>query len=405
MFIIALVVSALAADPTIIAGTVTVPAQIVENHIVVVRQTSELPNASTIAIVLWFGPDPASEFGKKLSYTQNYESESMRLVAALMPRLDAQTLVVMHNPTSAEIVAWFATERTNLDGDKYREVFISVAGPAVGGDTDEEKLFMRDVSSPNQNGLAFADLVRSVATLAESSVWILDSSRNITGALDQGVTSFGPTADDIAKVDGLREPLAISSSASGRYGSEGLIAATAEVIVQSKGEKLTFNTLYYGGIKMKVPTLDTSTSVGILPNDGWDHNLDRSVLIGGASAATTEIAKLPITSAKKPEQNISSGWYLAGGGVAALIGGGITTAGALNDYDTLTKYNLVGGESQTELDVATRSYHTNTALAASLGGAGILALAGGLTWAILDNGDQKVTLVPTGNGAAVSGKF
>jgi len=403
-FLIALLATAFAADPTIVNGPAVSPeaAPIADSHIVVMRRTAELPNASTMAIVLWFSPDPTSEFGKKLGYTNpSYELDSVQLTDALVPRSDVQTLVFMMNPTAAEVTGWLATEHQNLDGDTYREIFLSVAGPATGGDTDEERLFTRDVTDPNQGGLSLADLVSGVTPLTESSVWLLDASRNITGALDPGATSFGPTANDIT----MRETLVISSSASGRYGNGGLLIAAADTLKESKGGKLTLNALYYGGIKVKAPTLDTSTSMGIIPNDGWDQNFERTIFIGGPLIAPVIASTLPKTSAAKREHHISSGWYLAGGGALALIGGGITTAGALNDYGTLTRYNLEGGESQGELDTAVNGYRTNVVLAGGLGGLGVLAVAGGLTWTALDRGHHSVTITPTGNGAVVSGQF
>lgn len=403
-FLIALLASAFAADPTIVNGPAVSPeaAPITDSHIVVIRRAAELPNATTMAIVLWFSPDPSSEFGKKLTYTNpSFQYDSDQLFAALYPRSDVQTLVVMNNPTAAEVTGWLATEHLNLDGDTYREIFLSVAGPATGGDTDEERLLTRDVTDPNQGGLSFTDLVSSIVPLTECSVWLLDASRNITGALDPGATSFGPTANDIT----MRETLVISSSASGRYGNGGLLIAAADVIKESKGGKLTLNQLYYGGIKVKAATLDTSTSMGILPNDGWDQNFERSIFIGGPLIAPVTASTLPKISATKHGHHVSSGWYLAGGGALALIGGGITTTGALNDYGTLTRYNLEGGESQSELDTAVNSYRTNVVLAGGLGGIGVLALAGGLTWAALDHGHHTVTITPTANGAVVSGQF
>ena len=389
--------SALAGDPTILPPSAAPD----ESHIVEVRHTSDVLGASTMAIVLSCQP-LGGELGTKMGYSSpTYVAESAKLAAALTPRSDVQTIVVMNNPSAEEVTTWLKDTASVLNGDTYRMVMISVACPATGGDTDDERLLTREVTDPHVGGLAFADLAAGIAPLTNSSIWLLDASRDISAAA--GVPTYGPTADDVAKFT-LRDTLGISSGPSGRYAGGGLLEAAADAIAMSKGANLSLEAFFYRGIKMEAPTLEITTSMGLLPNDAWNQNMSRPVFVGGP-LITVPVATLPTDGPNVPKKKFPPGCIMAGAGVLSLIGTGITAGAAGNFYDTLVLYNKEGGESQAELDVAANGYRTNTGLAIGLGVLGSAAVIGGTTWTILDHGHTKVEIVPTGNGVMVGGTF
>lgn len=385
MFLLSLLTTALASD---------------SEHIAVARKATDALDTSTAAFVLWCQPIGDHPLAKKLAYiAPTYESDSAKLGAALLGRTDVETLVFMNNPTVTEVTEWLKGFTTELDGNQYREVLVSVACPATGGDTDEELLLTRDTVHGDVDGLVFAEFATAVAPIAKSSVWLLDASRDVTAALDPEMNAFGPTADDVTKY-GSRDSLAISSGSPGKYAPGGLIMAAGNAIEGSKGAQLTLEAFYYRGIKSLAPTLDLYTSMGIAPGDEWNGNMARSVLIGIAP-----IAQATTPTAVHKTQKIPTGYYVAGAGVLAGVASSVFALEASNTYDLLVGYNEHGGESQAELDTAVNDFRLNTELAIGLGGAGILAIAGGVTWAILDHGTTTVEVTPTGTGAMVHGTF
>ncbi len=359
--------------------------------------TNSLVGTQNMAIVLWCQPAGDGELAKKIGYTSpNFQSESKAMIGSLTPRPDITALVVMNNPTASEVTDWLKHQAESLGGDKYREILVSVACPATGGDTDEERLFTREVMDPNTGGLAFADLAIGINAIANSTVWLLDASRNLSVAT--GIPTFGPTADDLAKL-GVKDSFAISSSASGKYGDAGLLTSAAHVIAQSKGGALSLDTLYYTGIKAQTTMLDLGTSLGT-PGDGWTDNQQRVILPGGSLL-------IPITEMKMPikRKSVPTGCWVAGGGALTLIAGSVFAIQASTYYDTLDMYNRVGGESQAELDATVDAYRLNTGLAIGFSSLGALATASGITWTVLDKNEKAGTIVPTGTGMMVTGSW
>lgn len=371
------------------------------NNIEVVRVTQNPYSASTAAILLWCSPNRQNGFGGKVNLLGlSFEAETRELAETLRRRSDVNTLVVMNNPTSAEATEWFLSQIFALSGnDPYGEIIVFVACPATGGDTDEEILFMRDSNDPS-TGLSFIDLANSVGKMSSSSIWLIDASRDITAAMDTGATSFGPTADDITKAT-VPDALAISTGTTGRYANGGLISAAAKTISESQGRKLTLEGLYYQGIKPKVPRLDLATSMGIKPNDAWDQNMNRLVFIGGPLITDAPIS----TKAESKESRkltMRPKHVLVAGGGAGLLTGVAFAIQAGSNYRTLVEYDQNGGETEKELRTAVDSYLRNRNLAIGLGTAGALATAGGITWMVIDS---KMTVAPTGNGVAVTGRW
>ncbi len=349
MLILSLIAPTFAADPTITT----------------LRQTSELPGGSTMAVVLWCKDS----------------ADSAALVAALEPRNDVQTLVTMNNPAAADVETWLKNTRDDLGGETYREIVISIACPATGGDTDEEIL---------SNGLAFATLASGIAPLAQSSVWLFDTSRS----------TYGITADDATKY--LRDVLAISSGSPGRFAGGGLIMAAASSIAATHGAKMTLEDFYYRGIKPGAPTLDLFTSMGFVPNDGWSGNMARMVFVG--STPVPVIANIAPPMMPKKNRKIPAGCVLASSGILVMIGSGAVGLSATGTYDQLLALNDVGG-SQADLNAAVSEYETATGVALGLGIAGALATVGGVTLTVLDDGNAKVEIVPAATGISVRGSW
>jgi hypothetical protein len=307
---------------------------IVEN---VRGNTNAVIGGQNLAIVLWCQPNGDNELAKKItSVSPAFEADSKAFESSLMPRSDITTLVMMNNPTASEVTDWLKVQAGNLDGEAYRQVIVSVACPAVGGDMDEERLLTREVTDPNTGGLTFADLATGVSAIANTTVWILDASRDLSGAT--GSPTFGPTADDVAKL-GIKDAFAISSSASGKYGNAGLLTAASAVIARTNGGTIDLATLYYSGIKPMASALELGTSLGT-PGDGWTNNQQRIILPGGPIIVSVADVTPPMKRKKVP-----TGCWVAGGGVLSLVAGSVFAIEAASHYDTLEQYNVVGGAS------------------------------------------------------------
>lgn len=406
--LISLALAADPADPTIVVpggGTVTQPPAPPVSHIETIRTPSEAVDATTAAIVLWCQPDKTAALGGKMGYMDlGFEAESKAMIAALSARSDIGSLVFMNNPTSSEIATWLTQQQSVLNGDTYREVLVTIACPATGGDTDEERLFTREVTSQDAGGLAFSDLATGIGKISASSVWLIDASRDVTAAMEPGSTSYGPTADDPPRYS-TPDALAISTGGSGRYAKGGLIAAAANVIAASKGTSLTLETFYYRGIKPAVPELDLATSMGIASGDAWNQNGGRMVFVGGPLIAP-QIAALP-PAATPPKRKAPTGCWVAGAGVLGLIGTSIVGVSANADYEWLSEVNAgTRTTNNTELNATVNRYKMETGVAIGLGALSTLALVGGTTWTVLDVEGRKhsttVTLTPTGAGAALT---
>lgn len=390
---------AIAADPTTVASP---PAPPVSHITVTQHDTNALAGAQNIAVSISCTPtaNGPTKFQDLPPALTDYRTESVAFLAAMNRRSDVSLLVDMNNATSAEILDWFKTQ-AEITNEPVRMLFIAVSCPAWGGDTDEEELGV------NGAPLAFADLLTAAKPLAMSSVTILDASRNVSAALDGGSASFGPTADDVVKDHILPDAFAISSSAPGKYGGPGLIGAVAKVIDATNGGQIDLNALYYLGVKAQAPTsLELFTSMGVVSPDTWNGNTGRLVLPGG-KLITPPVTALP-PAVTPPKRNTPKGCWVAGGGAAVAIAGSIFAVRASDDYDKLKTYNKVGGESQTELDEAVKAYRTDLTIGVAGLGLGVLAIAGGTTWTVIEEGRKhhtEVTITPTGNGVMVGGTF
>ena len=390
--------SALAADPTT-PNPATAPAG---SHIPVIRPGgAESLSSQTMAVVLWCAPvsEPKWKYVAE-NPGANYEAESQAMLAALTERSDVDVLVFMDNPSATEITAWFTdfTAKLGNKGGIYRDLTVSVSCLVTDGDMDSGKLHTRDAVG-GSGGLAFADLAVAASRLSAQSLWLLDTSRD-QRAVISGET-YGETADDITKFD-LPNAIAISTGAPGKYADGGLVGAAAQVIRDTKGGALTFGKLYYTGVKQRVPQLDLYTSLGLVPGDVW--TAERTVFVGGPLivAPTVTLPTEPLVTSKK---KIPTGCYVAGAGVLALIGSSVSAVDTNSTYNTLVLYNNEGGETQEELDTAVNEYRTGLITSIGLGALGAAALIGGTTWTIIDLGNAKVEITPTGNGVEVHGKF
>jgi hypothetical protein len=384
--------------------SIVAPNAFAQNHIVEIKTPGSTPvDSTTAAIVLWCSPDVSTTFGQSIAAMNlTFEEESKALVTALFPRKDIGTLIFMSNPTSAEVNAWLAGQKALIDGNRFRETIVSIACPSIGGDTDEEILFTRDVADPSSGeGLAFTDFAMQIGSMSQSSVWLLDASRDVSKALEPGSTSFGPTADDIPRL-GVKDAFAISSGSAGRYAGGGLIAAAAKVIDLSKGESLALEWFYYRGIKPLVPELDLATSMGMIPNDSWDRNMTRLVLVGGG-LIDQPLVVVDDDPKKKPK--IPLGCWVAGGGVITAIAGTSLLISASGHYQLLEDFNRFGGVSNAELAEEIGAYRTNLSLGFSIGGIGLAAIAGGTAWTMFDRNDVEVSVAPTNNGILLQGSF
>ncbi len=281
------------ADPTtVIPGASPAPAAspvpAVESHITVVRPGSgdTLPGATNIVVTISCQPGTPSKFNYLAPELVDYTSENAAFRAAAEKRSDIHLVANIQNATPAETLAWLKTLHEEFD-EPVRQIMVTVSCPAWGGDQDEELLLMNDGT------LSFTDLLTAVAPIARSSIWFLDASRNVSGALTENVSSFGPTADDVVKYGIVPDAFAVSSSAPGKYGGPGLIGAAAKVLAQSKGGPIDLQTLYHLGVKPAVPTLELFTSMGVMEPDAWNGNLTRPVLPGGSLI-------VPVTEVKPP---------------------------------------------------------------------------------------------------------
>lgn len=351
-----------------------------------------------MVLALWCQPVGTGELATKIGYLDpKFEEETAAFVASIGPRTDVAMIVTMNNPTAKEIADWLASQKKNIEGEKYRQVIISISCAAIGGDTDEERLLTREVTNEEVGGLPFADLALGIHAIAESSVWLLDTNRDLSAATRSPM--FGPTADDVAKY-GLKDMFAVSSSTSGKYGNAGLLTTAANIIASTNGGPLTLDAFYYSGVKlMAASTLDLGTSLGT-PGDWWTGSPERKVLPGGQPIA--QIAEVTQSVTKKKFDFRPSYGVIAGGG-ASLIVSTIFAIQAGGRHATLVDFNEFGGMTQTELDHEVRAYRLNTGLATGLGTLGVLATAGGVTWTVIDKNETTITLVPTGTGVMVAG--
>ncbi|MFA6018208.1 MAG: hypothetical protein WCT28_00355 [Patescibacteria group bacterium] len=379
-----------------------------ESHIVQVRETTDPIKTSTIGLVLSCQPGGPSELAKRISYTEpSFQAEGEAMAAALTERSDVKTLVVMKNPTAAEANEWFKSTEKDLDGNRHELMFLAISCPGIDGDIDAERLLTREVETIDSGGLAFADLVAGVNAIADSSVWIIDASRNL--GLD--TATLGPTADDLGKL-GAKDALGISSSESGINGNGGLLGATAAVIKESAGKRLTLDGFYYRGIKPRVE-LELSTSMGRQANDAWNGNKERLILLGSPLMVTPPIttpivvnvpnvtdapissiggAPTPGSKTIKPRAfKFRPSHGLIAGGTIALIGSGVFAVEATGHHGTLSDFNEFGGESNFELQQEVSAYRSDLGIAIGLGTIGIIGIGSGVAW----------TIMPTRNGIAV----
>lgn len=390
-------------------GTTAPKLETPENHIVQIRETANPIETSTIGLVLWCQPIGSSELAKKSGYADpSFQAEGEAMVAALTERSDVKTLVVMKNPTAVEANEWLKSTEKDLDGNKYQLMFVAFSCPGVDGDIDAERLLTREVEAVDSGGLAFADLVAGANAIADSSVWIIDASRNL--GLD--TATFGPTADDLGKL-GAKDALGISSSQSGVNGNGGLVSAAAAVIKESGGAKLALNDFYFHGIKQRTADLELSTSMGRQANDAWNGNKERPILLGGP-LITTPLISIPLGSATSianapniTDAPISSiggaptprsttfklrpSHGLIAGGTIALIAGGAFAIEAAGHHGTLSDFNKFGDESNSELQREAKAYRTDLGLAIALGTIGVIGTVGGIA----------CTVMPTGNVVTV----
>ncbi len=307
----------------------------------------------------------------------------------------------MVNATPEETLAWFSALDEQYQ-DPVRLLIISISCPAWGGDTDEEVLLM------NGGTLPFADLLTAVAPIATSSLWLLDTSRDVSAALEDNVLSFGSTADDVVRYGIVPDAFAISSSAPRTFGERGLIGAAAYVLEQTKGEPLSLEAFYTRGIKVTAPQLELYASSGTEASRAWTPG--RTVLPGGGliEEAPTIEPELPMIEPKKPFVFTPGHGLVIGGGVGMLAGGAFALQ-ATGDYRMLAEYNE-SGATQEELDQAAQRYRRNTRLAVGIGAVGILAEASGISLIVLegDRGERseaRVSLIPTGHGVRIQGEF
>ncbi len=382
MFLLSLLTTAFAADP----ATITT-----------VRTTGDMPESATVAIVVNCWPSEALPQLKHTNEIQALVTDSASVVASLTARSDIGSLVAMNNPSKDEMFSALDGIADGLGDLQYGKLLFVYTGLATGGDTNEETLLCRTAE-----GIPFADIASKLKPIATTSIALIDASWNMSSVAPDLGNAYGPTANDWL-IAGMPDGFAISAGPEGKYTGIGFMAALAKTLLDSKGGKVSMGSLLVG-LRSNAPLLELGLSTGVNPKDQWTGNTERMILPGGPLLVASS-ATLPKSTATTRKGKIPNGCYMAGGGVLALIGGSISAVNASTAYSTLVEYDAVGGETQDELDTAANTYRTNVVLGASLGGVGVLALAGGITWTVLDHGKHTVTITPTGNGAVVSGSF
>ncbi len=402
MFLLAILTPAFAADPTTIAAPMASPeappvAAPAVSHVEMVRSTGDAPNEKVIAFVINCWPEDTNP---SLGYTNSvigFNTDTEKLAKALTARSDVGTIYVFRNPSPEELLRTLGQIDDGLGNWQYKESLVFLLGIGTQGDADTERALCR-----NADGVALTDVMGRIKSVAKSTGVLIDMSQDFSGASDLGQT-LGYTANDV--FDNVPNGFAISAGPQGESNGPGFMPAVISTIEESAGKPMTAGELVVG-IRVKAPSLEVSSSLGrASATNSW--TAESLVLSGGPLIVPhiEAVAALPTAKLTKPKHGIKSGWYLAGGGGVALVGGGISTSLAMKDYDTLVGFNNDGGETPEELTSTVGSFRTKAYVAGGLGGLGALALIGGITWVVLDHGPHTVTLTPTLNGAAVTGQF